>query len=72
MPPYGPVSWRRLVKALRHAGFDGPYSGSRHAYMLRGNLRVPVPTPHGGDIGTALLHRVLMEAGITRDEWEAL
>lgn len=72
MPPYGPISWRRLVRILRKAGFDGPFPGGRHVYMLRGNTRITIPNPHGQDIGIPLLRIILFEGGISRDEWEAL
>lgn len=72
MPPFGPIKRRELVAALRKAGFDGPYAGGRHEFMLKGTLRVAVPNPHGPDIGRQLLGQVLQQAGLTREEWEAL
>ena len=50
----------------------GPYSGGKHAVMLRPPRRVVIPNPHGGDVGRQLLARVLQQAGLTRDEREAL
>jgi predicted RNA binding protein YcfA (HicA-like mRNA interferase family) len=72
MPSYGPISRRALIRALRKAGFDGPFGGGRHEYMLRGAVRVIIPNLHGSDIGLTLLRTVLEAAGITRDEWERL
>lgn len=72
MPPWGPISRRKLVRALRDLGFQGPYSGGRHAYMIRGTTAVTIPNPHAGDIGLPLLVRVLAEAGVTRREWESV
>ena len=40
--------------------------------MLRGTVSVTIPNPHGSDIGPNLLAKVLRQAGIARDEWEAL
>ena len=40
--------------------------------MFRGQTRVRVPNPHRNDIGPALLIRILRQAGISREEWEAL
>jgi predicted RNA binding protein YcfA (HicA-like mRNA interferase family) len=40
--------------------------------MLRGSVSITIPNPHGSDIGPNLLAKVLRQAGITRDEWEAL
>ena len=64
-----PVTRADLVRRLRSLGFDGPYSGGKHAFMVRGERTVRVPNPHGADVGTGLLPRILQQAGITRDEW---
>jgi len=40
--------------------------------MLRDSASVTIPNPHGSDTGPNLLAKVLRQAGITRDEWEAL
>jgi predicted RNA binding protein YcfA (HicA-like mRNA interferase family) len=72
MPPFGPIKRRDLVRAFQRLGFDGPYSGGKHQFMVRGNRTVRVPNPHVSDIGPDLLSRILRQAGITRDDWEAL
>jgi len=72
MPIFGPISRRELIAALRAAGFSGPYSGGKHQFMARDSLRVHIPNPHGGDISRNLLRRILMQAGISQDEWENL
>ena len=72
MPPFGPISRRELISNLRTAGFDGPYSGGRHQFMVKGDLSLRVPNPHQGDIGRSLLNRILKQAEISRTEWEAL
>jgi hypothetical protein len=46
MPSFGPTSRRDLVRALRAAGFDGPYSGGKHPFMLKGDLTLTLPNPH--------------------------
>ena len=53
-------------------GFDGPYFGGEHQYMVRGQARLRVRNPHQGDIGRGLLARILRQAGISREEWERL
>ncbi len=40
--------------------------------MVRGSVSVTIRNPHGSDIGPNLLAKVLRQAGVTRDEWEAL
>lgn len=52
-------------------GFDGPFSGGRHEFLVRGNRRLILPNPHRGDISVDLLTRILKQAGVSREEWEA-
>ena len=70
MPSLGPTSRRDLIRNLKDLGFDGPYSGGKHQYMVRGQTRLRIPNPHQGDIGRGLLTRILRQAGISREEWE--
>jgi len=72
MPAWGPVSRANLIRALRKAGFTGPYVGGKHQAMRRGTLTVILPNPHRGDIGVGLLSSLLRQAGINRPQWEAL
>ncbi|MEK7204415.1 MAG: type II toxin-antitoxin system HicA family toxin [candidate division NC10 bacterium] len=69
MPRLSPVSWLELVRRLRRLGFDGPYEGGKHPYMVRGDVVVSVPNPHREAIGVDLLQRILRRAGVTREEW---
>lgn len=64
-----PVSHNELVKGLKSFGFEGPLSGGKHLYMVKGNLRLTIPNPHRQKIGSDLLMRILRQAGITRGEW---
>jgi len=72
MPSFGPVKRHELVRYLKQCGFEGPYSGGKHQFMVRGDVTVRLPNPHQGDIGMALLSRILRQAGIDNDEWETL
>jgi predicted RNA binding protein YcfA (HicA-like mRNA interferase family) len=72
MARVGPLSRRELITNLRQLGFSGPYPGGRHELMVRGTQHVVLPNPHEGDIGRHFLLRILREAGISREEWEAL
>ena len=64
-----PISHNDLIKRLKIFGFEGPYSGGKHLYMLKEKLRLAIPNPHYREIGVDLLKRVLKQAGITREEW---
>ena len=72
MAKLGPISRANLVRALRKAGFEGPFSGTDHAFMRLGERVVRVPNPHGNDIGPNLLAEILRQAGISRKKWEQL
>jgi len=72
MPPFGPIKRRKLVQNLRKLGFEGPYSGGNHQFMIKGDLKLAIPNPHKGDVSRALLNRILKQAGVTREEWERL
>jgi predicted RNA binding protein YcfA (HicA-like mRNA interferase family) len=72
MPRLGTIKRRDLIKYLRELGFDGPYTGSRHQLMVRGEVTVRIPNPHRSDIGKELLIRILRQAGVDRNEWEQL
>ena len=69
MPKLSPVTWQELVRRLRQLGFEGPYKGGRHPYMVRGDLVVTIPNPHRSVVGVELLQRVLRQAEISREEW---
>ena len=72
MPSVGPISHRDLVRYLKRMGFEGPYTGGRHQYMIRLDLKLMIPNPHRGDISRDLLIRILRQAEIAREEWERL
>lgn len=72
MPRLGPVKRKDLIRYLRAIGFEGPYSGRKHQFMIRGQITLRVPNPHQRDIGKELLSRILRQAKIDRDTWESL
>jgi predicted RNA binding protein YcfA (HicA-like mRNA interferase family) len=72
MPPFGPTKRRDLIRTLKALGFDGPYSGGNHQYMVRDQTRLRIPNPHQGDTGRGLLSRILRQAGVSREVWENL
>lgn len=40
--------------------------------MVKGVSRIIIPNPHRGEIGREYLARLLRQAGISREEWEAV
>jgi hypothetical protein len=61
-----------LIRYLRQLGFEGPYPGTRHEFMVKGDLTPRLPNPHRGEISRDLLDRVLKQAGVSKEEWRRL
>jgi len=72
MPVFGPIKREGLIRYLRKSGFDGPYSGGKHQFMVKDDLTLTIPNPHKKEIGKELLARIIRQAGISKDEWERL
>ena len=64
-----PVSWTELVCKLKSLGFEGPYHGGKHPYMIKGSFVLTIPKPHLTEISVELLVRIIRQIGISRDEW---
>lgn len=72
MPKFGPIKRKDLIFYLKQFGFQGPYSGGKHQFMIKGDVTIRIPNPHEGDIGKQLLIRILRQAEIAKEEWESL
>ena len=72
MPAFGSIKRKDLMRTLKDAGFEGPYLGGKHEFMVKGSLRLTLPNPHQGEISKDLLSRILKQAGISSGEWERL
>ena len=70
MPKLSPVKWSELVRRLKALGFEGPFAGGKHPYMVRGDVVLTIPNPHRQEVGSDLLVRILRQAKISRREWE--
>lgn len=64
------ISWRKLIQKFRTLGFDGPFSGGRHLFMVKDELKIHIPNPHRADISKHLVGEILRQAGISVKEWE--
>jgi predicted RNA binding protein YcfA (HicA-like mRNA interferase family) len=64
-----PISWNNFVRKLKKFGFEGPFRGGKHPYMVRGDLVLTIPNPHKKEIGIDLLSRILKQANIRKDQW---
>lgn len=76
MPKWTPCKRRDFIKKLRQLGFDGPYSGTRHQFMLFENHRLAIPS--NAEYSVSQLRFMLQEVegvinrAITNDEWNSL
>lgn len=59
MPRFGPIKRMDLIYYLRQLGFEGPYTGRKHQFMIRNDITVRLPNPHRGDIGKELFGQVI-------------
>ncbi len=66
------ITVKELVRRLRLLGFQCPYSGGRHLFMIRGTFKLRIPNPHKGEISKGLLAEILRQGGISRDDWNAI
>ena len=46
MPDLGPIKRKDLVYYLKQVGFEGPYSGGKHQFMIKEHLGITIPNPH--------------------------
>ena len=72
MPVIGPIKRKDLIRYLRKLGFEGPFSGGKHQFMLKDKLRLTLPNPHKQEISQALLLKILKQTHITKEVWEGL
>ena len=69
MPKLTPLKNKSLVKKLKQFGFKGPFAGGKHLFMVKNEIRLTIPNPHGNEIGVDLLRRILKQANISVKEW---
>lgn len=72
MPHLGSIKRKDLIRFLKTLGFQGPYSGGKHQFMIKGSVTLRVPNPHHSDVGKELLTRILKQAKIDKEIWERL
>jgi predicted RNA binding protein YcfA (HicA-like mRNA interferase family) len=66
-----PITRRELIKRLRKLGWEGPFAGGKHEFMVRSAMKLPIPNPHGGALSVGMVSEILRETGISREEWLA-
>jgi len=59
MPASGPIKRRDLIAYLKRLGFSGPYSGGKHQYLVKEQLRLYLPK--------SVLRIIKLKANLWRD-----
>jgi len=76
MAAWRPLKRREFIRRLRVLGFDGPFSGTRHQFMVFGQHRQTIPTNSEYSVPQVrmLLRQVesILGRAIGEDEWESL
>jgi predicted RNA binding protein YcfA (HicA-like mRNA interferase family) len=67
-----PIKRAEFIRRLRKFGWEGPYQRGKHPFMVKGQVRLPIPNPHRGDIDWSLTKRILQQAEIRPDNWESV
>ena len=76
MSQWNPCKRNEFIRRMRRLGFDGPYSGSKHQFLVFGQNRLTVPS--NAEYSGPQLKMMLREAAeilgrdITVDEWTNL
>ena len=65
MPAIKAIKQKELIRFLRKLDFIGPYSGGKHQFMVKEDLRIMIPYPHKKDIGKNLLKLILKDADLS-------
>ena len=76
MAAWRPLKRRDLIRKLRALGFDGPFSGTRHQFMISGQHRQTIPTNSEYSVPQLrmLIRQVesILARLISLDEWNSL
>jgi hypothetical protein len=76
MAAWRPLKRREFVRKLRGLGFDGPYSGTRHQFMVRGQFRQTIPSNAEYSVPQLkmLLRQVesILQRTVKLEEWDLL
>jgi hypothetical protein len=76
MSRWTPCKRQDFVRRLRALGFDGPWSGTRHQFMTRGDHRLTIPT--NPEYSVPQLRMLIREAekilgkNVSLEDWEGL
>ncbi len=76
MSRWQPCKRRDFIKRLQQLGFDGPYSGTRHQFMVYENHRLAIPSNSEYSVPQlrTMLNEIeaILDRSVTADQWNSL
>ena len=76
MSRWQPCKRREFIKRLRKLNFDGPYSGTRHQFMVYKNYRLSIPSNTEFSVPQLRMMvnevEAILERSVTADDWNSL
>ncbi|MDM8550614.1 hypothetical protein QUF72_11065 [Desulfobacterales bacterium HSG2] len=48
MPSFGPIKRKYLIRYLKRAGFQGPYVGGNHQFMIKDDITITLKVISAG------------------------
>ena len=76
MSPWRPCKRRDFIQRLRRLGFEGPYSGTRHQFMVFQQSRIAIPSNAEYSVPQLRLMieevEAIIKRKITATEWGGL
>ena len=76
MAAWRPLKRRDFIRKLRALGFNGPFSGTRHQFMVLGQHRQTIPTNSEYSVPQIrmLVRQVesIIDRSVSLEEWNAL
>jgi hypothetical protein len=76
MSQWKPCKRRLFIKRLCKIGFEGPYSGTRHQFMIYDNQRLSVPSNAEYSVPQLkmMIHEIesIIDRNLSADEWNNL
>ena len=69
MAGWRPLKRRDFIRKLRALGFGGPYSGTRHQFMVLGQHRQTIPTNSEYSLRQV---EAILGRPVSLDEWNSL
>lgn len=76
MSRWTPCKRRDFIRRVRQLGFEGPFSGTRHQFMIHGEHRLAIPSNE--EYSVSQLRMMMQEVEgilgrkVTLKEWRAL